>query len=83
MQRLEVSGAVRLIYRLIGVKGLNSSLILLCQLTFTDRKLYSEIFPRIVTCSRCELVTVSLLSGVIPSSHVSYIYRGHSIKCGY
>ena len=32
MQRLEVSGAVRLIYRSLGVKGLNAELNPICHL---------------------------------------------------
>ena len=38
MQRLEVSGAVRLIYKSLGVKGLNKKLIrVICNVT--------EVFP--------------------------------------
>ena len=48
MQRLEVSGAVRLIYRSLGVKGLRPSSISLCllpRLPFTYRLL--RIVPSI------------------------------------
>ena len=46
-------------------------------------KMFSEIFPRILVCSRYGLVSVYLISGVIPSSYVLYISSGLSIKCGY
>ena len=37
MQRLEVSGAVRLIYRSLGVKGLNTKLNPICHLLALTR----------------------------------------------
>ena len=57
MQRLEASGAVRLIYKSLGVKGLNS--VDLCQSmrrnTADDLKLHNVIFYAPNTCHSSNL----------------------------
>ena len=43
MQRLEVSGAVRLIYKSLGVKGLNPGLLLSNQICHDHQVFYSKL----------------------------------------
>jgi len=70
MQRLEVSGAVRLIYRSLGVKGLIAKRTCLCMLSTLHRNVPTATLPCFIqdfVCSRIICLFLICIPTTIPN----------------